>query len=190
MRPVLLALAVAYCAAGLLGATAVSQTVAGYIARNGWDDFNRWTFPALAFLAGGLCGMALMRIRMRRPRAVEWLAMPAGGAFAAYTLDNALLLTTELIHLPQFAILTALFLAALPARPGAALGAALLAGVVDEWAQAFLPNRVLDINDVFLNWTGAWLGWLAWWSLSFTPERARHQGAAPPDTRIPGNGDG
>ena len=164
-----LALSVLYFVFGLTASSLVSRRVAETIRANGWATFNGWLIPILAFLGGVLVGLSVMRIRLRRPtrRELAWAA--AGVGFAIYTLSHALLLTTELVHIPQFAILTVLLCRAFPESRSAACVTSALGGVLDEWSQSMIPNRVLDLNDIFLNWVGLSLGLLWWWCFTWPP---------------------
>jgi len=114
-------------------------------------------------------GFVVSRFRICLPIWKEWLFAIAGLAFSFFVIQRTVLLTTELIHIPQFAICTILFCAAYPRNRGIAAGISAVACIADEWSQSFFPNRVLDINDVFLNLIGLYVGLIVWWAIAATP---------------------
>ncbi|MDX9755334.1 MAG: VanZ family protein [bacterium] len=166
---VLLVIALVYCIAGLFGSTAVSNTVIRFIEQNGWDELRYWTYR----IGGGLAGLTLVlvfiRLWFRLPTPREFTIGVVGTAFTAFVITNFVLLTTEIIHIPQFMILTMLFLFAFPRHPQTGLLLSQIACIGDEWAQSMLPGRILDLNDVFLNFIGMFAGMLCWWALSIFP---------------------
>ena len=163
-----LILAVLFCICGFIFVSMVSASIASYIGKNGWDDFNRLFFPILYILLFGVIGFVLSRLLVRWPSITELSIAFAGAIFSIFIVPWTILLTTELIHIPQFAICTILFCAAFPRDRLLAIGLSAIACVGDEWMQSFSPDRVLDINDVFLNWTGLFIGLIVWWAIDVT----------------------
>ncbi len=151
----------------------VTKSIQNYIKNYDWPSFNAWLYPFLFFFAGVLCGMILIRCLIQRPNLIEIIIASYGLLLLFFVLNNSLLLTTELIHLPQFAILTILLLNAFPEDAILAVMWSAIACILDEWFQSFTPNRVLDINDVFLNFSGLFLGVVFVWTLSLSkpPEK-------------------
>lgn len=88
-------------------------------------------------------------------------------------MDHGLL--RKLAHMSEFALLGALWGAALVTGPGAgkgwrwvhsACGLCLLTAMVDETIQAFVPGRSSQVSDVWIDFGGACLGVLAIFVLS------------------------
>lgn len=153
---------------GLIGSTAVSQSIAQYIGKNGWSTYNQWTIAVGSLLTGMILTLLILRAWLRRPTWWEWLFFFVGLSFSLKILyfRSVVLLSTELVHLPQFMILTLLFLYAFPRQIYIAVTFSVIACIADEWVQSFLPSRVLDINDIFLNFIGLFLGLILYWALS------------------------
>lgn len=168
---ILLSLSVLYFFGGLFGASAVSQWVVNYINQNGWSLFNQMNLVIGLFLAGVFLWVLGFRLSYKRPTQREvWIGV-AGVVFSSYVLTNFVLLPSEFIHIPQFMGLTILLFLALPRCPLCALLLSQMACIGDEWAQSFFPGRVLDVNDIFLNIIGMFVGLALWWGLSiFLPE--------------------
>lgn len=154
----------------LYGVTTVSQWISDFIRENGWSAFNEHLFPILYFTGGSVCGMLILRARLFMPTWREWLFMGFGLLASIVILNSIVLLTTELIHIPQFAIITILLLNAFPRWRVIAFGWSATACIADEWSQSFLPNRVLDINDILLNLIGMYIGILIYWAFSLPPK--------------------
>ena len=171
---VFLCCAVFFCVFGFTCVSLVSNSIAQYIGRNGWKSFNHTVIPILVLLLVGAIGFVLSRFWIRIPNWKEWLFATTGGLGAAWVISRTLLLTTELIHIPQFTICTLLFSAAFPRNRAIAAGLAAVACIADEWSQSFFPNRVLDLNDIFLNFIGLYLGLIVWWAIDVT-RNARRQ---------------
>ncbi len=149
-----------------LAANAVSQSIANYIGENGWEQFNTYTF-----LIGGIFALAFVlllgfRIWVKFPRYHEILVGMIGFGLTFFILNHFVLLTTEYIHIPQFIILTLLLCLAFPRTLFTALAFSALACIVDEWIQSWMPNRVLDFNDILLNFIGLFFGLVIWWCIS------------------------
>jgi hypothetical protein len=175
---IFLILAIFFCLMGFTCVNLVSSAVAKYIGRNGWKAFNRGFIPILSTTGVAIAGYVFSRFRLRWPTWKEWLFAAAGAIFSFYTISRTLLLTTELVHIPQFAVCAILFSAAFPRNRDIAAGLSAVACIADEWSQSFFPNRVVDINDVFLNFIGLYVGLIVWWAIS---AKASVHSAAPPD---------
>jgi hypothetical protein len=152
----------------------VSGAIVVYIREHGWTEFNQWAFGIGGFMAGVIGTLLLLRVWLKQPTWSEVLVGVLGGCFSFFVLWKFVLLTTELIHIPQFMLLTVMIFCAFPRwRQGAWLFS-LTACIGDEWLQSYLaallpdymPGRILDINDIFLNFIGMYLGLLLWWSFS------------------------
>jgi len=165
---IFLILAVLFCICGFIFVSMISNSIANYIGKNGWDDFNSIFFPILYILLFSVIGFVLSRLWVRWPSFIELGITTTGAILSAFIVPWTILLTTELIHIPQFAICTVLFCAAFPRDRFMAIGLSAIACVGDEWIQSFSPTRVLDINDVFLNWTGLYIGLILWWAIDVT----------------------
>ena len=104
-------------------------------------------------------GIALARIRDRRAvryAAIAGALIAAVGYSAATATGRAEVDVVERFHFVEYGLITFLFYRAwrpladpsiviLPAL------AALLVGTADEWLQWFIPNRVGELRDIFLN---------------------------------------
>ncbi len=162
---VFLGLAILFCIFGFTCVSLVSNSIAQYIGRNGWKSFNRTFIPILVLAGLGSAAFVGSRFRFRRPTGMEWLTAIFGAAASVWVVSRTLLLSTELIHIPQFAICTLLFSAAFPRQRGIAAGLSAVICIADEWAQSFFPSRVLDLNDIFLNFIGLYIGLILWWAI-------------------------
>ncbi len=127
----------------------------------------------MAILACGIVGFVVSRLWIRFPTWKEGLVVLLGTVFTVSVLSRVVLLTTELIHLPQFAISTVLYCAAFPRHRWSAVSLSVMVCVADEWFQSFLPKRVLDLNDVFLNLIGLYIGLILWWAIDVTLQSRR-----------------
>jgi len=159
-------LAIFYFIACVFGANAVSQSIADYIGQNGWERFNTYAFYIGGFLAIVFVILCGLRLWYRRPNLSEIMMGLFGFAVSFYILYDFVLLTTELIHIPQFLIFTLLLCFAFPKDLFIVLIVSSAGCIVDEWVQSFMPNRVLDLNDIFLNFIGLYVGLLFWWCIS------------------------
>jgi VanZ family protein len=137
----------------------------------------RAAFPGqFAWIVGGLLGAGLVAAtvaavaRIRRRRLVRYAAILLAIAIAAiYAIGNASgnrdSDVVELVHFLQYGLVTFLFYRACrPASDGSALAIPLLAGLIvgtaEEWFQWFLPARVGEIRDLYLNVTAIACGLL------------------------------
>jgi hypothetical protein len=102
---------------------------------------------------------ALMRIRERRllRYALILLALVLGAGYAyAIRTGNPEVDSVELFHFVSYGLVTLLFYRAWRPVGDAAIFvlpvlSALMVGAVDEWFQWFIPNRIGELRDVFLN---------------------------------------
>jgi hypothetical protein len=152
-------LALGLCAANLalhLQISALCDTLYRWIGRVAYEWITLVGIGGLTLLAAA----PLLRRRRRdrgEPRAL--FALLILGALGVAAQESLLVSNVELIHFPQFALLTALLLATgLGAEAAWLLGT--LAGIADEAFQylvlyAGLPNIYLDFNDMVLNALGA-----------------------------------
>lgn len=137
----------------------------------------------IVVLAVGLALLIAFR-RIRERRMPRYLALAAALAIAAgYAAWNAgpspESNAVERFHFVQYGLITFLFYRAW--RPLSDLSvlllpvlAGLIVGAAEEWFQWFIPNRVGELNDVFLNLVAIGSGLL--FSLGLDPPRAMHAG--------------
>lgn len=166
---VFLILSIAYFFGGLFGSTAVSGLVVKYIQHNGWGLLRYWTYHIGAVMIAIALILVFLRLWFRLPTPKECIIAAIGTTFTIFVITHFVLLTTEIIHIPQFMFLTVLFLEAFPRNPQTGLLLSQIACIGDEWSQSMLPGRVLDINDIFLNFIGMFIGMILWWAISIYP---------------------
>jgi VanZ like family len=147
-------------------------------------DWIRTTFPGhfvtvVALVVGVSIGaallIALIRIRDRRlPRyAAIVLAVVLGAAYASWNAQGIPEVdVVERFHFVEYGVVTLLFYRAWrPLDDGSVFVlpvlAGLLVGTLEEWLQWFIPGRVGDMRDVFLNGAAIISGLL--FSLSLDP---------------------
>jgi hypothetical protein len=151
-------LAVAVSAALVLSAPFVGQIRAEI----------RRAFPGqFVLIVGGIIALgllaavvvALRQVRDRRGvryRGMMMSLVVAGGYAAMNASDSAESNVVELFHFLQYGLIAFLFYRAWrplgdPSIVGLPLLAALIVGTAEEWLQWFIPNRVGEMKDVFLN---------------------------------------
>jgi len=166
---VFLILAVLYFIGCLTGASLVTEAIRVYIGKYGWTTFNSIFFPFLYFVLIIVLGLVVSRLWIRYPTWGEIFIAVAGTAVSTWIVSHTMLLTTELVHIPQFLFSTLLFMAAFPRDLRLALSLGAVVCIADEWAQTFMPHRVLDLNDIALNFIGWFLALVAWWSWHVRP---------------------
>ncbi len=141
----------------------LSAPVAGGLRSQLRSSFPRqfvWIVGAIvAVLVAAGCVAALARIRERR--AARYAGMALALAFAAafawwHKSGRADVDVVELFHFVEYGIITLLFYRAWkPAGDGSVFVLPVLAGLIvgtcDEWLQWFIPVRVGEMADVFLN---------------------------------------
>jgi hypothetical protein len=113
----------------------------------------------IAVIIGGAVVVALMRIRDRRMFRYGMIAaaLALGTAYAMWNAQGVLETdTVERFHFVEYGLVALLFYRAF--RPAADLSlivlpavAGLIVGTFEEWLQWFIPGRVGDLRDVFLN---------------------------------------
>lgn len=114
---------------------------------------------AVALLVGLAAGLGMLRMRERRAFRVGLLAaalvLAAAYAVAAGT-GNAEVDAVERFHFVEYGLVTWLFFRAFRSRGDISMlvlpvCAAWLVGIADEWMQWFVPARVGELRDVWLN---------------------------------------
>jgi VanZ family protein len=142
-------------------------------------------------VAAGLIA-ALARIRERRGARYGALAAALGIA-AAYAMwsatGNPEVDAVQRFHFVEYGLVTLLFYRAW--RPMGDLAililpvfAGLLVGTLEEWFQWFIPGRVGEVNDIFLNLVAIACGLL--FSLAFDPPERLEPRVAPGSRRLIG----
>jgi hypothetical protein len=156
-RVILALLAAAMFVGDLLLHKPISDVCDWLVGRYGMAHFNRAALLAIG-LGSVALALAVVGPRMRRTprRAVIGLALLIAASVAAHRL--LLVANVELIHFPQYAILTALLLAT-GMDPLYAWGLATGLGVLDETYQHLViyagrQGTYLDFNDMILNTLG------------------------------------
>jgi hypothetical protein len=139
----------------------------------GWLTEGRMPGSAdrIALLGVSAVGLVVVAAGLRAQRRFDRQLLTALAVLLAATgawQHFLLVANIELVHVPQYALLAAVLVCG-GIRPGEALIAATLAGVVDEAYQCFVlyvgrPDTYLDFNDMFLNAVGA-----AWGVLLMPP---------------------
>jgi len=158
----------------------------------------RTTFPGHAVAAVTVLGAILLlaglvaaAARIRDRRASRYGSIIAAIALAAaYSAANAGELpesnAVERFHFLEYGLITFLFYRAwLPLGDAAVFLLPFLAGLVvgtaEEWLQWFIPNRVGELRDIFLNGAAITSGLL--FSRGLEPPRIFRAGLAPPSAR-------
>lgn len=140
-------------------------------------DFIRATFPGqfVTIVVGVIAvslllavAVALIRIRARRP--LRYGAIAAALIFGtAYALWNAQGIAdvdaVERFHFVEYGFITLLFYRAWRPRGDASplvmpIFAGIVVGTLEEWLQWFIPGRIGDMRDVFLNAAAIFCGLL------------------------------
>lgn len=124
---------------------------------------------AVAVLALALVGLALARVRTGRARRYGLMALAVAVAAisaVATSSANASQNAVERFHFIEYGLVTWLFYRAVRDRPAASRAArpgddltllvlpacaGLIVGTADEWFQWYVPNRVGELRDIFLN---------------------------------------
>lgn len=132
---------------------------------------------AIAVAIGAALILALVRIRERRGLRYTLLALSlAFGAAYSYGMRTGVpeVDAVEYFHFVSYGLVTLLFYRAWrPLGDGAVLVlpvlSALIVGTLDEWFQWFIPNRIGELRDIFLNAAAIGTGLL--FSLGLDPPR-------------------
>jgi VanZ like family len=122
-------------------------------------QFVRIIGGAIAVLALAAIGVAVARIRERRALRYSALAVALAGAVwysLAEATGNPDVDVVQRFHFVEYGLISYLFYRAWrpledPAIIVLPVFAGLLVGTADEWLQWFIPNRVGEIADIFLN---------------------------------------
>lgn len=146
-------------AAGVVLSAPFIRDIRNFIKTTFPGQYVKFVAAAIAFIIGGAVIAALVRIRDRRPfRYFLIAAALALGTF--YAMWNAQGIveqdTVERFHFVEYGLVALLFYRAF--RPAADLStivlpvvAGLIVGTFEEWLQWFIPGRVGDMRDIFLN---------------------------------------
>lgn len=141
----------------------LSAPVAGSLRNQLRTSFPRQFVLIVGSVVGVLVAAAIVfaLARIRERRAARYAAMAASLASAIafarwHATGRAEIDVVELFHFVEYGIITLLFYRAWkPVADGSALilpvVAGLLVGTCEEWLQWFIPVRVGEMNDVFLN---------------------------------------
>ena len=126
-----------------------------------------WRRVANLFLGLSFGWFLFVALRSRGIKAVGILLAGASLLFYGWHLSRPV----EKVHLLEYAILGSLWERSFSGTWGwlLALVAVSLSGIVDETIQYFLPNRVFDVRDIFMNViSGVYGVWFArfWFSSS------------------------
>lgn len=126
-----------------------------------------WGRVANLFLGLSFGWFLFVVFRSWRIKAVAILLLGASLLLYGWHLSRP----EEKVHLLEYAILGSLWKRSFSGRWGwlLALVAVSLSGIVDETIQYFLPNRVFDVRDIFMNvMSGVYGVWFArfWFSSS------------------------
>lgn len=132
---------------------------------------------AIAVAIGAALLLALARIRERRVLRYTLLALSlaVGGAYSyVMRTGNPEVDAVEHFHFVSYGLVTLLFYRAWRPLDDAAVLvlpvlAALIVGTADEWFQWFIPNRIGELRDIFLNAAAIGTGLL--FSLGLDPPR-------------------
>lgn len=156
----------AYYILCLVLTTTVSSWVTEWIAQHGWEPFNRY-LRILAVVCGVIAvGLILRKLCRREGSLGAWLLIAGTGAALYLFAQHLVILGSEYVHYPEYAALFILLFWATRGQILWALGLSIAAGTFDEAIQAFIPKRVVDINDILLNIAGSLIGlilvWLVW----------------------------
>ena len=158
LRPVRFIVAALVAAAFVL-----SAPVAGGLRSQLRTSFPRQFVLIVGSIVGVLVATALVaalaRIRERRAQRYAAMAASLAGAIAFarwHATGRAEVDVVELFHFVEYGLITLLFYRAWKAAAdGSAVVlpvlAGLLVGTCEEWLQWFIPGRVGEMNDVFLN---------------------------------------
>jgi hypothetical protein len=129
-----------------------------WVVRYGWTTYNHWVFVVIVStsIAAALVPLARQYRRWSHPSAIAALLMLSAMTYGAYTL--LMIANIELIHFPQYALMTGVLL--LGGNPASVSWVtAVAAGVADEAYQYLViyagrPDTYLDFNDMVLNAIG------------------------------------
>lgn len=158
MRPARFLLAVAVSLCVIVSAPFI-RDIRDWIRTNFPGQFVTFVAAAIAFAIGAAILIALLKIRDRRPRRYGAIAaaLVLGATYAWWNAQGIPEVdTVERFHFVEYGLITFLFY-----RSWRSLGdvsilvlpvfAGLVVGTLEEWLQWFIPGRIGDMRDVFLN---------------------------------------
>ncbi|HPA44132.1 MAG TPA: VanZ family protein [bacterium] len=145
--------------------TTVSSWISKWIGQHGWVPFNRYLRIVLILCGIATVGLILKKLWKREGSLYGWLSIGGTGAVLYLLARHLVVLPSEYIHYPEYAGLYALLFWATRGQVWWSLGLTILAGTLDEAIQAFVPRRVMDINDILLNIAGGLIGVILVWLL-------------------------
>jgi hypothetical protein len=158
-RPIAWVAAAVLLAADLFLHKPISDICDAWAVRYGWATYNRRVFVVIASVSIAVALVLLARDwrHWLRPSAITALLTLGALTCGAYSL--LMVANIELIHYPQYALMTGVLLAGGNA-PIVAWTAAVAAGVIDETYQHLViyagrADTYLDFNDMVLNAIGA-----------------------------------
>ena len=161
----------------------------GWLRRALPTEFSLVINVALAVVAAAAVGAAAWRLR--RGRAWRYGALAAAGllavAVAASTASpSASQNAVERVHFVEYGVMTVLFYRAWRARGDLSIAllpilAGLIVGTADEWVQWFVPERIGEWRDIFINLGAIVSGLLI--SLACAPPPAFRAGLGPDSRR-------
>jgi len=146
-------------ASGVVLSAPFIRDIRNFIKTNYPGQYVKVVAAAIAIIIGGAVVVALVRIRDRRGfrYALIAAALALGTSYAMWNAQGlAEIDTVERFHFVEYGLVSLLFYRAF--RPAADLSlivlpilAGLIVGTFEEWLQWFIPGRVGDMRDVFLN---------------------------------------
>lgn len=146
--------------------TTISSWISEWIGQHGWVAFNRCirTITIVTCVVG--LALAVRKLWRKEGTLLGWSLMGITGVVLYLLARHLVVLPSEYIHYPEYAGLFILLFWATQRRLFWSLALTVVAGTFDEAIQAFMPSRVVDINDVLLNAAGGLIGliltWLIW----------------------------
>ena len=143
--------------------TTVSSWVTQWVAQHGWVPFNRYVRITAVVCGIIALGLVVRKLWKREGSLRGWLLIGGTGVALYLFAQHLVILGSEYVHYPEYAVLFALLFWATRGHVLWALGLSIVAGTFDEAIQAFIPKRVVDINDILLNIAGSLIGLIVVW---------------------------
>lgn len=146
-------------AAGVVLSAPFIRDIRNFIKTNFPGHYVTFVGGAIAVIIGAGVLAALFRIRDRRPARYGAIAaaLALGTAYAIWNAQgNVEVDTVERFHFVEYGLIALLFYRAFRPSGDASMivlpiVAGLIVGTCEEWLQWFIPGRVGDMRDVFLN---------------------------------------